>query len=91
MQRQPRFFPDFARGNWTPDTYPLAGIYGRVAAEARTDGFDVVDLIPVFAAEGGDWHRWWATEYDGHPSPAAQGVAAHAIADHLRAEGWPGP
>ena len=76
-------YPDFTPGSWTAANYPFAGIYRKVADEARALGLDVLDLIPVYAAEGGDWARWWATEYDGHPNPAAQVVAARAIARHL--------
>jgi hypothetical protein len=45
---------------------------------------DVLDLIPAFAGEGGDWKRWWATPYDSHPNEAAHAVAAAAVARHLR-------
>ena len=82
-------FPDFVPGRWAPQTYPLAPVYRKVAEEARAAGYDVLDLVPVYAAEGGDWKRWWATEYDGHPSAAAQAVAARAIARHLTELGWP--
>jgi lysophospholipase L1-like esterase len=82
-------YPDFIGGSWTPATYPYAAIYRKVADEARAAGLDVLDLTPVFAAQGGDWSRWWATQYDRHPSPAAQLVAARAMATHLDTLGWP--
>jgi hypothetical protein len=81
-------FPEFRGGSWTPATYPLASIYRKVADEARANGFDVLDLTSAYAAEGGDWSRWRATSWDGHPSAAAHFVAARAIARHLDSLGW---
>ncbi len=82
-------FPDFVPGTWTPATYPLAPIYRKVAEEARADGFDVLDLTPVYADQGGNWKRWWATAFDSHPSAGAHLVAARAIARHLIGLNWP--
>jgi len=77
-------FPDLTPGAWTAADHPSRGIHERVAKEARSAGMDVLDLIPAFAGEGGDWKRWWATPYDSHPNEAAHAVAASAVARHLR-------
>ncbi|HYC31629.1 MAG TPA: SGNH/GDSL hydrolase family protein [Gemmatimonadales bacterium] len=77
-------FPDLTPGEWTAETYPSRGIHDRVAAAARAAGLEAFDLTAAFAAEGGDWKRWWASPYDAHPNEAAHAVAAAAIASHLR-------
>ena len=77
-------FPDLTPGEWTAETYPSRDIHERVAATARSAGLEVLDLAPAFAAEGGDWKRWWASPYDAHPNEAAHAVAAAAVARHLR-------
>lgn len=82
-------FPDFTPGSWTPATYPYAPIHRKIAQEALAHGFEVLDLTPAYAAQGGNWKRWWVTAYDGHPNPAAQVVAAQAIAEYLHRLGWP--
>jgi lysophospholipase L1-like esterase len=82
-------FPDFSPGSWTPATYPYAPIHRKVAQEALAHGFEVLDLTPAYAAQGGNWKRYWTAAYDGHPNPAAQVVAAQAIAEYLHRLGWP--
>lgn len=77
-------FPDLIAGTWTAESYPARDIHEQVAREARAAGLLVFDLAPTFAAEGGDWKRWWATPYDAHPNEAAYAVAARAIADRIR-------
>jgi lysophospholipase L1-like esterase len=77
-------FPDLAAGAWTGADHPSREIHARVAEQARAAGMDVLDLIPAFAAEGGDWKRWWASRYDSHPNEAGHAVAAAAVARHLR-------
>ncbi|HUF36791.1 MAG TPA: SGNH/GDSL hydrolase family protein [Gemmatimonadales bacterium] len=77
-------FPDLTPGAWTPADHPSRPIHDRVAEQARAAGMDVLDLITAYAAEGGDWKRWWATPYDSHPNEAAHAVAAAAVARHLR-------
>jgi hypothetical protein len=59
-------------------------VHEKVAAVARKAGLHVLDLIPAFAEQGGDWKRWWATPYNSHPNPAAYHVAADAIAKYIR-------
>lgn len=76
-------FPLFIPGHWTATTYPVRALQDKVAREATRDGFRVFDLTPVFEAQGGDWRRWWATPYDGHPGPAADAIAADAVYGYL--------
>jgi lysophospholipase L1-like esterase len=76
-------FPDLAPGRWTPATYPARAIHQQVAREARTAGLHVLDLTGAFAAEGGDWKRWWVLPYDSHPNAAAYELAARAIAGEI--------
>jgi len=73
-------FPEFFPGEWTPENYPLRDDYAKAGRVAARAGMHVLDLIPVFAAQGGDWHRWWASSYDGHPDPSAHEIAAEALA-----------
>jgi lysophospholipase L1-like esterase len=81
-------FPALAPGQWTAESYQFRPIYQKVARAARAEGMAVVDLTPVFAAEGGEWSRWWATAYDRHPGPAAHALVARALARHLADQGW---
>jgi len=77
-------FPAFVPGEWTAESYPLRSYYAQVAEAARGAGLHVIDLIPRFAAAGGDWRRWWALPWDSHPDAHAQRLAAEAIAAELR-------
>ena len=77
-------YPPFVRGTWSAATHPFAAEYAQVAATAERAGLHVLDLAPAFAAEGGDWQRWRATDYDGHPSAAANTVVARTIVRTLR-------
>ena len=76
-------FPTLFDGSWTPDTYPLRPIFARVGAVATSLGIHVLDLTPVFAAQGGRWERWRAMPYDGHPNAAAYGHVARALASYV--------
>lgn len=78
-------FPALHPGRWTASDYPFRHIYEKVAATAVDAGFQVIDLVPAFVAAGRDWRDWWATPYDGHPSPAAHHLAATTIARELLA------
>ena len=80
-------FPVLVPGDWSATSYPLQPLYERVAADARSAGLRVLDLTSAFAAQGGDWKRWWAVPYDSHPSSAAHAVAARAIREYLDHEG----
>ncbi len=81
-------FPPLLAGNWTSDTYPMKGLYASISRHAREAGLHVLDLTDAFAAQGGDWARWWATPYDAHPSAGAHRVVATAIANYLRRAAW---
>jgi lysophospholipase L1-like esterase len=60
------------------DFGPFAGIYARVAAEAREAGFEVIDPSPAFPPGPGD--RFWVSPTDAHPNAAAQRLFAAAVA-----------
>ena len=79
-------FPEFVPGVWTLESYPHRQLHATVKQEALASGFLVLDLLPAFAAEGGDWSDWWATPWDRHPNPAAHALAARTVADFLAAE-----
>jgi lysophospholipase L1-like esterase len=81
-------FPSLVPGEHTADSYPYAPIIEKVSAAATAAGLDVLDLVPVLAAQGGDWRRWWATPYDGHPNSAAHALAAQALAEYIARNGW---
>ena len=72
-------FPSFTTGSWSPETHPYGPIHRLVSHAVQAAHLEVFDLTPVFAAEGGNWRRWWATPYDSHPSIAAHRLAAHAL------------
>lgn len=80
-------YPAFVQGSWTAETHPLAPAYAQVADEAARAGFEIIDLRHAFAAEGGDWRRWRATPYDGHPGTAANVLAVRVINAALRERG----
>jgi hypothetical protein len=77
-------YPELIPGEWTPETYPLRGLYRQAAESAAAQGILVLDLVPIFTAEGGDWRRWWALPWDSHPSVAAHALTAEAILRFLR-------
>jgi lysophospholipase L1-like esterase len=81
-------FPALAPGRWTAESYQFRAVYRKVARAALAEGIQVLDLTPEFAAEGGNWRRWWATPYDRHPSAAAHAIAARAVARYLAEQGW---
>jgi lysophospholipase L1-like esterase len=79
-------FPYFVSGDRSEEPLSESPYVARVAEKAKEAGFAVLDLVPVYTEEGGDWRRWWATPYDSHPNEEAAGVAARALADHLLGE-----
>jgi hypothetical protein len=81
-------YPTFPAGSWTTVSYPEHRLVQQVAAAGAQAGVDVVDLVPVFAAEGGDWRRWWAALHDQHPNVAAHALAARALAARIRDRGY---
>jgi lysophospholipase L1-like esterase len=68
------------------DDYPFAAAHGELARAAREAGYEVVDLLDVFA--GQDERELWVHPADQHPNTAALAVAAEAIAEVL-AQGSP--
>lgn len=80
-------FPLLIPGTWTVETYLYRAIHERVAEAAEAAGLEVLDLAPVFAEQGGNWLRWWATPYDGHPNPDGHELAARAIARRIAERG----
>lgn len=66
--------------DWTPYIQTQQAI-------ARSRGVPVVDLTPVFEASGLSLKELFLDKM--HPTAAGQGLAAQAIADQLRASGWP--
>ncbi len=81
-------FPMFVRGTWTAQNFPERPLNTKAERFAASLGLQTFDLVPAFAAQGGNWDRWWATPYDTHPSAAAQAVAARAIAAELESAPW---
>jgi hypothetical protein len=59
-----------------------------VVTVGRKAGMDVVDLVPVYGAAGGDWRRWWASPHDPHPNPEGHALAARALAARIRERGY---
>ncbi len=80
-------FPFLAPGEWTVESYPLRPVHEQVTSMARAQGLWVVDLVPNFVAEGGDWRRWWATRYDSHPNSQAQRLVADVLAASILGSG----
>lgn len=84
-------FPTFFPGVWTPETYPMRGVQEKVARRAEEAGIQVLDLTPSFAAAGGDWRRWNAAPWDGHPSIQAHALTSRALTDYIVRHGWLAP
>lgn len=64
--------------------YEYGDLHEQVSAEAIKNGFDVLDLRPVFKPYTPAELR--VSPADAHPSAYAHKLAAHAIADKLRAD-----
>jgi hypothetical protein len=84
-------YPLLERGAWTPETYPYRDMVAMVVTAGRQVGMDVVDLVSVYGAAGGDWQRWWASPYDPHPNAEGHALAARALAAHIRERGYLSP
>ncbi|MGH7517816.1 MAG: SGNH/GDSL hydrolase family protein [Gemmatimonadales bacterium] len=81
-------YPLLEPGAWTPETYPYRTMVDMVVTVGRKAGMEVVDLVSVYGAAGGDWRRWWASSYDPHPNPEGHALAARALAAHIRERGF---
>ena len=64
--------------------YPYASVHLKVARAAAADGFDVVDLLPVFARRPPSALR--LADADAHPNEEGHRLAAEAIAARLLAD-----
>lgn len=64
--------------------YPYADVHQQVAGTAAAHGFDVLDLLPVFAARRPSELR--LTSSDAHPNEEGHRLVAEAIAVRLRAD-----
>ncbi len=76
-------FPLVPKEGWAG--YRYRGIHLQVGEAARADGFEVVDLLPVFSRYPPEEVR--LSSEDDHPSPLGHALAARAIADALEAAG----
>jgi len=77
-------YPYLFPGRWTESNYPEKELHARMAQLGRSSGFEVLDLLPAFAASGRPGESWWGTTYDTHPGGSAQLLAAETIAERLR-------
>jgi lysophospholipase L1-like esterase len=75
-------FPLSTIDDWSQ--YPYASVHLKVARAAAADGFEVVDLLPVFARRPPSELR--LTEGDAHPNEEGHRLAAEAIAARLLAD-----
>jgi lysophospholipase L1-like esterase len=80
-------FPYLAPGEWTATSHPLSSVHRQVAEIAEEKGLLVLDLAEQFADAGGNWRRWWATQYDSHPSSSAHRLVALALARFIMDRG----
>jgi lysophospholipase L1-like esterase len=79
-------FPLSTVDDWAQ--YPYAGVHLKVARAAAADGFEVVDLLPVFACRPPTELR--LTDSDAHPNEEGHRLAAEAIAARLLADQFTG-
>jgi lysophospholipase L1-like esterase len=75
-------FPLGTVDDWSQ--YPYASLHLKVARAAAADGFDVVDLLPVFARRSPSELR--LADSDAHPNDEGHRLAAEAIAARLLAD-----
>ena len=75
-------FPLSTVDGWSQ--YPYASVHLRVARAAAASGFDVVDLLPVFARRSPSELR--LADSDAHPNEEGHRLAAEAIAARLLAD-----
>ncbi len=75
-------FPLCTVDDWSQ--YPYGPIHRMVARAAAADGFEVVDLLPVYARRPAREMR--LADSDAHPSEEGHIIAAEAIAERLLPE-----
>ena len=68
-------FPITPRTSWSD--YPFAEVHAQVARAARAEGFEVVDLLPVFRTR--DPRELVISPADDHPNALGHRLAAEAI------------
>ncbi len=61
--------------------YPFTAVSDRVAAVAKAQGLEYLDLLPSVAQE--DPSSLWVTVPDPHPNARAQALMGNALADYL--------
>lgn len=71
---------------WDFDRYPFEGVHRKVAAEARKQGFSVLDLYDSLKGHDVEELRLERGD-DTHPSALAHRLIATALRDHLLASG----
>jgi lysophospholipase L1-like esterase len=76
-------YPSFPPGPWTLASHPESRLIRLVDATGKEAGMDVLDLLPVFTAEGGNGRRWWVAPYDPHPTAEAHAIAVRALAARI--------
>jgi len=74
-------FPMIPADRW--EGYPYRDLHLQVAEAARKEGFEVVDLLPVFQTHPPSELK--VSSEDGHPNALGHGLAARAIADAILA------
>ncbi len=81
-------YPLLTPGAWNAETYPYKELINQVAGAGQQAGLDVVNLVEVYGAEGGDWKRWWVSPYDPHPNATANAIAVRALMAHINQRGY---
>jgi lysophospholipase L1-like esterase len=84
-------YPLLVQGVWSPDTYPYMEQISQVARTGQEVGLDVINLVEVYGAHGGDWKRWWVSAYDPHPNAEANALAVRALMAHIGERGYLAP
>ena len=74
-------FPLLPTDGWAG--YPYGDLHSQVTKAARQEGFEVVDLLPVFLRHPPSDLR--VSREDGHPNALGHELAAQAIADAITA------
>jgi len=64
--------------------YPYAGSHQKVASFARTQGFEVIDLLETFRQSGEPLESLWLSRGDNHPNAKAHSIAAQRVAQWIQ-------